>query len=122
MVPSNRLRLCGPVLALLIIPLSLFVIIGGASMAGGQEQTSQTAERSMSTPTLKDVLRQHTTELMSLPGVVGTAQGLCEGSACIKVLVTDKIPQLEQEIDDILKGYPYEIQKTGKIKALPVIP
>jgi hypothetical protein len=100
----------------------MFVIISGASMAGGQEKDSQAAERSMSTPTLKDVLRQHTTELMSLPGVVGTAQGLCEGSACIKVLVTDKTPQLEQEIDDILKGYPYEIQKTGKIKALPVIP
>jgi hypothetical protein len=85
------------------------MIVSGASMAGGPEQNSPTAGRSMSSsPTL-----------MSLSGVVGTAQGLCEGSACIKVLVTDKTPQLEQEIDDILKGYPYEIQKTGKIKASP---
>jgi len=88
-------------------------------MAGGPEQNSPTAGRSMSSSSLKNVLRQHTPTLMSLSGVVGTAQGLCEGSACIKVLVTDKTPQLEQEIDDILKGYPYEIQKTGKIKASP---
>ena len=119
MVPFVHLRLYGPVLSLLIIPLALFMIVGGASMAGGQEQNSPTAERSMSSSSLKDVLRQHTPKLMSLSGVVGTAQGLCEGSACIKVLVTDKTSQLEQEIDDILKGYPYEIQKTGKIKASP---
>lgn len=118
MAPFNRLCL-GPVRSLLIIPLALFMIGGGALMAGGQEQSSPTAERTMSSSSLKAVLRQHTPALMSLPGVVGTAQGLCEGAACIKVLVTDKTPQLEQEVYDILKDYPYEIQQTGEIKALP---
>ena len=118
MAPFNRLCL-GPVRSLLIIPLALFMVAGGPFTTGGQEQSSPAAERTMPSSSLKTVLRQHTPALMSLPGVVGTAQGLCEGAACIKVLVTDKTPQLEQQVDDILKGYPYEIQQTGKIKALP---
>lgn len=119
MIPFNCRHPRGPILLLLIITLSLFMIVGGDARAGNRKKNSQTTERSMSSATLKDVLRQSTPKLMSLPGVVGTAQGRCEDSACIKVYVTDESPPLEQEIDDILKGYPYEIQKTGKIKALP---
>jgi hypothetical protein len=67
--------------------------------------------------TIKEALIQHTDELMALPGVVGTAQGLCEGAPCIKVYVVKKTPQLEKQIHSTLGEYPYQIQETGKIRS-----
>ncbi|MEJ2236442.1 MAG: hypothetical protein P8X67_21270 [Syntrophobacterales bacterium] len=73
----------------------------------------------MPTKTIEEVLKEHTSKLMSIPGVVGTAQSLCEGQPCIKVFVSKKTEKLEQKIPKILEGYPVVIQKTGKFKALP---
>jgi hypothetical protein len=56
---------------------------------------------------------------MSIPGVVGTAQGLCDGQPCIKVLVIQKTPEIEEKIPETLEGYPVEIEPTGEIKPLP---
>ncbi len=56
---------------------------------------------------------------MSIPGVVGTAQGLCDGQPCIKVLVIKKTSEIEEKIPETLDGYPVEIESTGEIKALP---
>ena len=67
---------------------------------------------------IEAVLKKHTTELMSLPGVVGTAQGECAGKPCIKVYVVKKTPDLEKQIPSTIEGYPVEVQETGKIKAL----
>lgn len=69
--------------------------------------------------TIEEVLKEHTGELMSLPGAVGTAQGLCDGRPCIKVYVTQNTPELEKRIPDILEGYQVVIEETGGFKALP---
>jgi hypothetical protein len=69
--------------------------------------------------TIEEVLKEHTSKLMSLPGVVGTGQGLCNAQPCIKVFVDRKTPKLEQRIPKNLEGYPVVIQETGKFKALP---
>ena len=68
---------------------------------------------------IEQVLKEYTDYLMSLLGVVGTGQGLCSGKPCIKVFVSRKTEQLEQEIPKTLEGYPVVIQETGKFKALP---
>jgi len=39
---------------------------------------------------IESVLQKHARRLMSLPGVVGIAQGECEGKLCIKVYVARK--------------------------------
>jgi hypothetical protein len=78
-----------------------------------------TEETVMPEKTIDAVLATHTDALMSLPGVAGIAQGLCEGKPCIKVYVIDKTPQLEQDIPTTLGGYPVVIEKTGEIRALP---
>lgn len=62
------------------------------------------------------VLAEHTDWLMSMPGVVGTAQAECQGRPCIKVLVAERTPEVEQ-IPRTLQGYPVEIEKTGPIRA-----
>lgn len=68
---------------------------------------------------IDEVLREHVKALMSIPGVVGAGQGLCEGKPCIKVYVIEKTPEMEQKIPDILDGYPVMVEETGPIKALP---
>jgi hypothetical protein len=73
----------------------------------------------MTAETIKEVLKKHTKDLMSMPGVVGTGQGLCEGKPCIKVFVIEKTPDLDQKIPKTLDGYPVVIEETGEIKALP---
>ena len=73
----------------------------------------------MAARTIEEVLKEHTKELMSMPGVVGTAQGLCDGKPCIKVFVTQKTPELDQKIPKRLEGYPVVIEETGEIRALP---
>lgn len=67
---------------------------------------------------IETVLRENTESLMSLPGVVGTAQGLCADKPCIKVYVVKKTPDLMKQIPSTLEGYSVEIQETGEIKAL----
>ena len=56
---------------------------------------------------------------MALPGVVGTAQGLCHGKPCIIVLVIRKTVELERAIPSSLEGYPVVLEETGEFKALP---
>jgi len=54
--------------------------------------------------TIEEVLKEHSNKLMSINGVVGTAQSLCEGQPCIKVLVSEKTVKLEQKIPKTLEG------------------
>jgi len=48
----------------------------------------------MATKPIVEVLKDHARDLMSIPGVVGAGQGLCEGKPCIKVFVIKKTPEL----------------------------
>jgi hypothetical protein len=68
--------------------------------------------------TVKDVLERHSRDIMSIPGVVGTAEGKCGGKPCIKVYVEKKTPELARRIPARIEGYPVEIEETGKLKAL----
>ena len=68
---------------------------------------------------IEEVLKEHTGELMSIPGVVGTAQGICNNKPCIKVFVIEKTKDIDQRIPDELDGYPVEVEETGEFKALP---
>lgn len=64
-----------------------------------------------------DVLAECTPQLMSLPGVVGTAEGERAGAPCIRVLVAEKTPELERRIGSAIEGYPVEIVETGPLRA-----
>ena len=75
-------------------------------------------ETTMTQKTIQEVLKDHTPELMSIPGVVGTALGEDKGELCIKVLVIEKTPELAEKIPSTLEGFPVVIQQTGEIRAL----
>ena len=67
---------------------------------------------------IEQVLREHTDNLMALPGVVGTAQGLCDDKPCIRVFVVESTETLLRQIPEEIEGYTVDVQETGEFKAL----
>jgi hypothetical protein len=72
--------------------------------------------KEMSSKTIQQALEAHNQELLSIPSIVGTAQGLCESTPCIRVMVRRQSPSLERKILSILKGYPVRIEETGSVR------
>jgi hypothetical protein len=68
--------------------------------------------------TIESVLKEHGNRLMSLPGVIGVAQGKCGQKPCIKVYVARKTRELFQQIPCTLEGYAIHIEQSGKVQAL----
>ena len=68
---------------------------------------------------IEEVLKNHTDDLMAIPGVVGIGQGLCNYKPCIKVFAIKKTPELEDRIPHELDGYPIIIEETGEIQFRP---
>ena len=67
---------------------------------------------------IEAVLRDETPRLMSLPGVVGTAQGLREDAPCIKVFVSGAPDDTLRQIPPVVEGYPVDVEETGDFHAL----
>ncbi len=108
----------GTVGRVFVAVVGLFWLLN-ATATCSQQGVNQPKEISMPEKTIETVLKEHTNDLMSLPGVVGIAQSLCAGKPCIKVYVVKKTPELVKQIPSTLKGYVVEIQETGEIQALP---
>ena len=73
----------------------------------------------MDTKKTEEVLNKHTGDLLSIPGVTGTAIGLCDGKPCIKVYVLEKTSELAEKIPGRIEGYTVVIEETGEFKPLP---
>ncbi|MFC2011102.1 hypothetical protein ACFLUR_02290 [Chloroflexota bacterium] len=67
---------------------------------------------------IESVLKEYTTILMVLPGVVGTGQGEYQGKPCIKVFTTKMSPELLGQIPPLLDGYRVIVEETGEFRAL----
>ena len=65
---------------------------------------------------LEEILRERTDSLMSMPGVVGIAQGLCDGKPCITVFVAKKTSALLKAIPVSVEGYPVAVEETGEFR------
>jgi hypothetical protein len=89
------------------------------SCAAAPISGQQGAEGPMQRRTIEEVLRAHTDYLMSIPGVVGTAQGLCAGKPCIKVFVAKKTPELLRKVPAAADGYPVAVEETGEFHPFP---
>jgi len=89
----------------------LVLLAGGMACSSGAARGGAT----VTARSIDEVLAAHTDSLMALPGVVGTAIGLCEGERCIKVLVADSNPATKRRIPDRLEGYRVLVEVTGTI-------
>ena len=72
----------------------------------------------MEKKTIDEVLKENTASLMSIHGVIGTAQGEYGGKPCIRVFVIRKTPDLKKKIPSAIDGYKIVVQRTGNIRAL----
>ena len=76
-------------------------------------------ENTLSSESVKLVIKSHAGELMSIPGVIGIAQGLCNNKPCIKVFVDKRMPESEQTIPEIIEGFKVDIVQSGVFHTLP---
>ena len=58
-----------------------------------------------------------TNTVMALPGVTGTAVGLCGDTVCIKVYLTRRDETVMEQIPETFLGFRVDIEVTGEIRA-----
>ena len=92
-------------------------LLAGLLMGAQPLYATGANETAMPDKTIEAVLKDHTDRLMSLPGVVGTAQSECAGRPCIKVYISKKTPELLGQIPSDIEGFPVEVEETGEIRA-----
>lgn len=71
----------------------------------------------MTKKTIESVLKEHTEHLMSIPGVIGTGIGLCDGRRCIKVFTSGLTEELKKKLPEELEGHPLRIEESGPFEA-----
>src|SRR6266853_3136275 len=93
------------------------VLVAGALAAcAGAQRAGVPREGSGATVAVRsidEVLAAHSDSLMALPGVVGTAIGLCDGERCIKVFLADSGQETKRRIPTHLEGYRVLAEVTG---------
>ncbi len=102
----------------LIGVLGLAVVLGVAHAPAGDAAAAEGKGKTMAEMSITQALKQATPGLMKIEGVVGTAQGLCDGAPCIKIYVARKTPELLGQIPATIAGHPVVIEETGEFKAL----
>ena len=55
--------------------------------------------------------------LLSTAGVVGVADGECNGQPCIRVMLEYEAPELIDKIPADYRGFPVEVEVSGEIRA-----
>lgn len=67
--------------------------------------------------TIEEAVRHLTARVMSIPGVVGIAVGLCDGRPCVKVFLARKDPVILERIPAVVEGYPVSVEESGEFRA-----
>ena len=98
--------------------LAVITALGITAACAMQAIDNEKAGSRMVEKTIEAVLKEHNDRLMSLPGVVGTAIGECQGKPCIKVMVVKRSPELVKKVPPRLEGFPVAIEETGEIRRL----
>ena len=102
-----------------ILGLLLFLWFAATMVSCSREQAEIGQEDpSMPNKSLEEILQEYTDSLMTMSGVVGTAQGLCDGEPCMRVLVIKKSDELMGQIPPMIEGYPVDVQETGEFRKL----
>jgi hypothetical protein len=98
---------------------AFIIVIAISFMACAENRDAIRRVNRMPQKTIEEVLRESNSKLLSVPGVVGTAQSLCDSKPCIKVYVIQISSELTRQIPDMIGGYPVIIEEVGQIHTLP---
>ena len=101
-----------------LVAVGLVWLVAGVMACGQPSAEAVPEERTQVEKPIEQVLQEHTDSLMALPGVVGTAQGLCADKPCIRVFVVEATEELLKQIPEEIEGYTVDVLQTGEFKAL----
>src|SRR6058998_3865322 len=96
--------------------LATIAVVVGLATCGGRARGNQEERQAVTSKSIEAVLAAHSDSLMALPGVVGTAIGLCDGARCIRVFLADSGAAARRRIPQELEGYPLKVEVTGPIR------
>ena len=68
--------------------------------------------------TIEQVLKENTSKWMDIPGIEGTAIGMCKDQPCIKIFTSAQPDEIQPMIPKTIEGYQVDIEYTGQIRAL----
>ena len=91
-------------------------LVVAAALASCARRDRREETQAVTSKTIEAVLAAHSDSLMALPGVVGTAIGLCDGAPCIRVLLADASAAARRRIPEELEGYAVKVEVTGPIR------
>jgi hypothetical protein len=96
-----------------LVPAVLTLVLAGGCVRNADEgPTGRAAER----PSLQEVLEASSPGWMTIPGVLGTGAGSCDGEACIRVYVSERTPEIDRRIPGSAEGYPVRVEVTGRVR------
>ena len=96
------------------------LLIGAAALSWSCSRREPHPPRSaVTTPTrsLALVLAAHQDSLLAIPGVVGVAEGLCDGAPCLVVLAALRTSEIATRLPAAIEGYRVDLRVTGPIQA-----
>ncbi len=94
--------------------VTTLVVAAALASCGRRDRREET--QAVTSQTIEAVLAAHSDSLMALPGVVGTAIGMCDGAPCIRVFIADASAPGRRRIPAQLEGYPVKVEVTGPIR------
>jgi hypothetical protein len=65
---------------------------------------------------ISEVIKKHSDRLMSIPGVVGIAEGESGGKPCLRVFIVDSNSALLKRIPSNLEGYLVQVEESGEFQ------
>jgi hypothetical protein len=89
-----------------------------AALGDAKQERASKQACSMPNQTVNSVIERHAGEIVSLPGVVGIAEGEARGRSCIRVFVVRRTEHLSNSIPRELDGWPVIVEETGELSAL----
>lgn len=117
MLVTIRMSATRAAVNIILFSIGVMALSGSAVGCSEKRLEDQEGREEMVAPTIQAVLKEHTDEWMSIPGVVGTGIGACEGKPCIRIFVVKKTPELLQKIPAKLEGFVVDVEETGQIRA-----
>ena len=94
---------------------------GAGPAQGDPTSASETADTSpteaiMPNSAIIAAQEELTPTVMALPGVTGTAVGLCGDTVCIKVYLARRDETVVEQIPETFRGFRVDIEVTGEIR------
>lgn len=91
--------------------------IAAACGGGSGEAALRSEETGLTETTIEAAQQELTDDLMTKPGVAGTAIGLCDDTPCIKVYLTRQDEELRAMIPDSIHGFKVDVEISGAFRA-----